>query len=245
MPEFSPDPHAEPAGENKVWYLKRSKLFERAGDDVVRNCEHLFTQVRYAKRTVVFEQGDAARLVYFVKRGKIRIARRTPDGKEITIAILGPGDLFGEEVVFSETVRTTVATCLNESTLCMARSEDLYGLMTRHPVLCFNVAKYLHEQRDDALSAAEDVAYLKVPERILKLLERLAVEYGSPVRNMTRIDVRLTHADIASLIGSTRETVSVQLGELVRDGRIALEGRSFLLPQKASAGAKVPALDHA
>ncbi len=245
MPELSPVHEAEPTAENKVWYLKRSKLFERADDDVVRNAEHLFTQIRYPKRTMVFDQGDSARLVYFIKLGKIRIGRRTPDGKEITIAILGPGDLFGEEVVFSETVRKTVATCSNDATLCMARSEDLYGLLTRFPVLSFNVAKYLHEQRDDALSVAEDVAYLKVPERILKLLKRLAVENGSRVGNMTRIDLRLTHADIASLIGSARETVSIHLGELVRDGRIAIEGRTILLPPNTLADASVPALDHA
>jgi CRP-like cAMP-binding protein len=57
--------------------------------------------------------------------------------------------------------------------------------------------------------------------------------------------VRLSHADIASPIGSTRETVSTQLGELVRDGRIALEGRNILLPQSVFAGARLPALDHA
>ncbi len=245
MTQLSPSEVVEPAAENKVWFLKRSKLFERAGEDTVRNCEHLFSQIRYPKRTIVFEQGDTARLVYFVKLGRVRIARRTADGKEITVAILGPGDLFGEEVVFSKTVRTTVATCLSDSTLCMARSEDLYGLLTRYPVLCLNVAKYLHEQRDDALSVAEDVAYLKVPERILKLLERLAAEYGSPVRNMTRIDLQLTHADIASLIGSTRETVSTQLGELVRDGRIALEGRQILIPQATRVEANEPAFDHA
>lgn len=245
MTQLTPAPHLEPALENKVWYLKRSKLFERAGDDTVSNCEHLFTQVRYPKRTIVFEQGDTARLVYFVKLGKIRIARRTADGKEITVAILGPGDIFGEEVVFSKTVRTTIATCLNDSTLCMARSEDIYGLLSRYPVLCLNVAKYLHEQRDDALSVAEDVAYLKVPERILKLLERLALEYGSPLRNMTRIDLPLTHADIASLIGSTRETVSTQLAELVRDGRIALEGRTILLPQAPGTVVRKTALDQA
>jgi CRP/FNR family transcriptional regulator len=233
MPELFKVHDAEP-GENKVWYLKRSRLFDRAGEETVRNCEHLFTQMHYPKRTVVFEQGDSARLVYLVKRGKVRIARRTTDGKEITVAILGPGDLFGEEVVFSETVRTTFATSLSDATLCLARAADLYGLFTRYPVLCFNVAKYLHEQRDDALSVAEDVAFLKVPERILKLLERLACEYGTPVRNMTRIDVQLTHADIASLIGSTRETVSMQLGELVRDGRIVLEGRQILLPRSAA-----------
>lgn len=76
--------------ENKVWYLKRSRLFERATDDAIAGYEHLFMQITYPKRTIIFEQGDVGRLVYMVKIGRVRIARATEDGKEITVAILGP-----------------------------------------------------------------------------------------------------------------------------------------------------------
>lgn len=219
------------AAENKVWFLKRSRLFERATSETVANCEHLFTQTIYPNRTLIFEQGDIGRLVYLVKTGKVRIARVTEDGKEITIAILGPGDLFGEELLFCEAVRSTFATCLEDSLLCMARAGDLYGLLTRHPVLAINVAKYLQEQRDDAMSIVEDLAYLKVPERLLKLFERLALEFGVVSTEGTLIDVQLTHANIASLVGSTRETVSLEMMHLARDGRIEMRGRRILMPR--------------
>jgi len=228
--------------ENKVWYLKRSRLFERATDDTIAGYEHLFTQITYPKRTVIFEQGDVGRLVYVVKIGRVRIARATADGKEITVAILGPGDLFGEEVVFADVVRSTFATSFDDSLLCTVRADDLFGLLSRHPLLALNVAKYLTEQRDDALSIAEEFAYLKVPERLTKLIERLVAEHGVQVPEGSLIDVRLTHADIASLIGSTRETVSSLLAQFVRNGRIAMRGRQLLLlhpsprPQLHSAG---------
>jgi CRP/FNR family transcriptional regulator len=216
--------------ENKVWYLKRSRLFERASDEAIAGYEHIFTQVTYRKRAVVFEQGDVGRTVYFVKIGRVRIARATADGKEIIVALLGPGDLFGEEIIFSDdVVRSTFATCMEDTLLCTARAADLYGLMTRHPVLAVNVAKYLSEQRDDALSIAEDFAYLKIPDRLMKLLERLASDYGVPSRDGTLIDVSLTQADIASLIGSTRETVSSQLSQLAREGRIVVRGRQIVV----------------
>ena len=219
--------------ENKVWYLKRSRLFERATDEAVANCEHLFTQIVYPKRTLLFEQGDIGRLVYLVKTGKVRIARATEDGKEITIAILGPGDLFGEEVLFTEAVRSTFATCLEESLLCMARAADLYGLLARQPLLAINVAKYLHEQRDDAMSIAEDLAYRKVPDRIVRLFEKLALEFGIESSDGTLVDVHLTHADIASLVGSTRETVSLEMTHLSREGRIEVRGRQVVMPNVA------------
>ncbi len=218
------------AVENKVWYLKRSRLFERATSETVAHCEHLFTQMIYRNRSLVFGQGDIGRLVYLVKTGKVRIARATEDGKEITIAILGPGALFGEELLFCEGVRSTFATCLEDSLLCMARAADLYGLLTHHPLLAINVAKYLQEQRDDAMSIAEDFAYLKVPERLLKLFEKLALEFGVASTDGTLIDIQLTHANIASLVGSTRETVSLEMTHMARDGRIEMLGRRILMP---------------
>ena len=217
------------ASENKVWYLKRSRLFERASDETIAHCEHLFVQQAYKKGVTLFQQGDEARLVYLIKRGTVRIARRTADGKDVTIAILGPGCLFGEEVVFSAIERTTVAMCMTEALLCTSRAEHVYGLMTRFPALAMNVAKYLHEQRDDALAVAEDVAHLTVPERLMRLFDRLAVEHGKETLDGTLLDVRLTHADLASLIGSTRETVSTKLAELARDGQIRFANRSIVI----------------
>jgi len=80
----------------------------------------------------------------------------------------------------------------------------------------------------------EDLAFAKVPDRILNLFERLAAEHGVGVPDGTRLDVRLTHADIASLIGSTRETVSLEMSNLARDGRIAYDGKSIILRSPAT-----------
>jgi CRP/FNR family transcriptional regulator len=220
---------AKPTTENKVWYLKHSRLFDRASDETIANCEQLFIQQACESGQILFQQGDEARLVYLIKRGTVRIARRTADGKDVTVAILGAGCLFGEEVVFSAIERTTVAICMTDTLLCTARAEHVYGLMTRFPVLAMNVAKYLHEQRDEALAVAEDVAYLTIPKRLMRLFERLSKEHGKEVAGGILLDIRLTHADLASLIGSTRETVSVKLSELAHDGLIRFDDRAIVL----------------
>jgi CRP/FNR family cyclic AMP-dependent transcriptional regulator len=191
--------------------------------------EHLFTQKWYPKGTLVFEQGDPARMVFFVKEGEVRISRLTRDGKEVLIALLHPGDIFGEEVMFSDAVRTTIATCKERSMLCMAKGEDLYGLMTREPVLAFNIAKYVAEQRDDAVSVVEDLSSLNVPDRLLSLFARLAADYGIESPSETLLNIRLTQADIAALIGSTRETVSLEMSRLVKSGAIRMQSHSIVL----------------
>ena len=217
--------------ENKLWYLKRSRLFERASEDTVSNCEHFFVQKMVPAKTTIFDQGDDARIVYLVKSGKVKIAHLTEDGKEVLISVLGPGDLFGEEVIFNEKnlERTTIARCLEPTLLCMARAEDIFAMVSRHPVLALNIAKYLREQRDDALAIVEEVAYLKVQDRLIRLLERLAQEHGVREEQGTRLDLHLTHAEIASLIGSTRETVTLHLSNLVKDGFLRMAGKSMVL----------------
>lgn len=184
----------------------------------------------YDRGAVLLDQGDVGRSVHLVKRGTVRISRHTADGREVTIAILTAGSLFGEEVVFAPNVeRSTVASCMTPTLLCSARAEHVYGLLGKFPSLALNVAKYLSERRDEALAIAEDLAFLTVPERIISLLGRLQTEYGKRVADGTLIDIALTHADVASLVGSTRETVSTQLSQLEKDGRLRHEGRTFVL----------------
>ncbi len=223
---------AEPDSEqNKVWYLKRNRFFIDTDAAGVEQFEHLFTIVEYPRRALIFDHGDPTRVVYFIKRGAVRIARLTEDGKEVTVAVLGPGDLFGEESLFGDAPRSTVAVAIDDVLLCTSKAEDLFTVLRSDPHLAMNVAKVLNERLGDAIATMEDLAYANVPDRIMHLLGRLADEHGVPAPGGITLDVRLTHADIASLIGSTRETVSLELANLARAGRIAYDGKLITLPR--------------
>jgi CRP/FNR family transcriptional regulator, cyclic AMP receptor protein len=217
---------------NKVWYLRQNRLFQEATEAGIVEHQHLFTMCEMPRGTLVFDVGDAERVIYLVKRGAVRIVRETPDGKDVTVALLGPGDLFGEESLFDRRARTTHAVVVEDALLCTSRADDLFGLLSRDPALALNVAKVLSERLDDAQSTMEDLAYARVGDRIEHLMRKLAVEHGVPVKGGLRIDVRLTHADVASLVGSTRETVSVEIGKLVEAGRLKIAGRSFVIPKE-------------
>jgi CRP/FNR family transcriptional regulator, cyclic AMP receptor protein len=217
---------------NKVWYLRQNRLFREATEEGIIAHEHLFTMCEMARGTLVFDVGDSDRIIYFVKRGTVRIVRQTPDGKDVTVALLGPGDLFGEESLFDRKARTTHAVVLEDALLCKSRADDLFALLSRDPALALNVAKVLSERLDDAQSTMEDLAYARVADRIEHLYRKLAAEHGVPVKGGLRIDVRLTHADVASLVGSTRETVSLEIAKLVELGRLRLDGRAVVVPKE-------------
>jgi CRP/FNR family cyclic AMP-dependent transcriptional regulator len=214
----------ESIGENKVWYLKKNRLFANAPVDAVVDGATIFTMELLPKRTQFFDQGDATKIVYLIKTGRVRIARTTADGKDVTVAILGPGDMFGEDALFGGVEKTTIATCMEETLICRAHADDLFGLLTGNAALALNVAQMLSDRLGDASATIEDLAYAKISDRLVHLFDRLAGELGTPSADGTFLDVRLTHQDIASIIGSTRETVSLEMNQLVRAGHIKQAG---------------------
>ncbi len=222
--------------ENKVWYLKNNRLFEDSGEESVQQWEHIFTMREYPKHAAIFEAGDYPRSVYLVKRGHVRIGRLTADGKEITVAILGPGDLFGEEALFGSQGRATVATAMDETLVCISSADDLFAVLSESPSIALNVAKMLNDRLVDMSAQVEDVAYSKVSDRLIHLFERLVPEHGVEVADGVRFDVVLTHADLAALIGSTRETVTAELSALAKSGRVRVEGRTITLLRAPAGG---------
>lgn len=214
----------ESIGENKIWYLKKNRLFANTPDETVVEGAEIFTMQLLPKRATFFDQGDANKIIFLIKTGRVRISRNTADGKEVTVAILGPGDMFGEDALFGGGERTTVATCMEETLICKAHADDLIGLLTGNSGLALNVAQMLSDRLSDASATIEDLAYAKISDRLVNLFDRLAGELGRATGDGTFLDVRLTHQDIASIIGSTRETVSLEMSNLVRAGQIKQEG---------------------
>jgi CRP/FNR family transcriptional regulator len=223
----------DPVETNKVWYLKQNRLFENAGEEATEHAD-LFTMQTFPRKAMIFDQSDPARTIYLIKTGKVRIARMTPEGKEVTVAVLGKGDLFGEEALFADRPRTTFAIVLEESLLCMSRADDLFELLNREPKMAMNVANLMSERVLELSATVEDLSYSRLSDRLVHLLERLAHEHGKPCDGGIEITVRLTHADIASLVGSTRETVSLELARLIRAGRLKQRGQALVVPAVAS-----------
>ncbi|MBD5636053.1 MAG: Crp/Fnr family transcriptional regulator [Candidatus Eremiobacteraeota bacterium] len=226
-----PEQSDGPAG-NKVWFLRKNRLFARASDGLVEGAEHMFKVTLYPKKALVFDQGDPSRQVFLITRGRVRIVRLTADAKEVTVAILGPGDVFGEESLFDAATRTTMAVCMSETLLCTAKADDLFSLLADNPKLALNVAEMLSNRLGDASETIEDLAFARIADRLMHLFQRLAVDYGRPTPEGTLLDIRLTQLDLASLVGSTRETVSLEISTLAKAGRLSYDGRYITLPER-------------
>jgi CRP/FNR family transcriptional regulator, cyclic AMP receptor protein len=211
--------------------LAKSMLFVGVDQSkVARYTERFITNI-YPARSLVFAQGDSARYLYVISDGRVKLTRLTEDGREIAVGFFGTNELVGEDVLLgNETFRSTSARCMEDSVVCAIRADEFREITDSCPQIVMNVARHFAEQRDAALASIEDLAGLQVSKRLVRALQRLAVKYGTDLERGRLIDVRLTHAEMATLIGSTRETVSLEVNNLVRSGQLAMRGRYFFLP---------------
>lgn len=220
----------EPPVPNKVWYLERSRVFQGLPREEIEKYAHLFHEHDYKPKEVVFSEGDLGDAIYLLKSGHVRLHRVTEDGKEITLAILGPGDVFGELALFKETHRQTFAEAIDDVHICAASVEDFSRLMGHKPQLTMMVASEIVRRRQEAETRIAGLAYGSVRMRLMHALRHLAREHGEPLdREEIRIPLHLSHQELAYLIGTSRETCTVEIGKLQLAGLLRVDGEKYLV----------------
>src|SRR5664279_3366356 len=209
--------------------MRANKLFAGLNDKAVTECTAQFTPLRAQKNRAIFRQGDAGRQVCLVLDGFIRIGRLTEDGRDLTVRILRSGHFFGEEVLFADTTRSSSATALDNSEIAVCRADSLAVLLMRHPLLSLNIARSSRADHERTLIHMQAMAFDSVVDRLFSLLCELAEECGARVPGGTQIEAALTQAQLASLIGTTRETISCELSKLARSGLVSRSGGKIVL----------------
>lgn len=214
----------EPSVPNKVWYLERNRVFQGVPREEIEKYAHLFHEHDYAAKEIVFSEGDLGDAIYLLKRGHVRLYRSTEDGKELTLTILGPGDVFGEFALFKESLRQTFAEALDAAHICAASVEDFTKLMGHHPKLTMMVAGEMARRRHEAETRIAGLAYGSVRIRLLHALRHLAREHGESLETgEVRIPVRLSHQELAQLIGTSRETCTIEIGKMQIAGIVRVD----------------------
>ncbi len=182
------------------------------------------------KRARVFAQGDSVTNVYLIHDGAVSLTRSNVLGKDITVAFLGAGDFFGEEALFGRTERATTAVCLGAGTIFAVSPAVFVTAIRSDSSLPMRLASNLSLRFDQVTQAVEDLAFAPVEARLEMLFDRLANRYGVTGIDGVAVRLRLTHAEIGSYIGSTRETVSVHLSSLIRRQCLRREGPYYVIP---------------
>ncbi len=229
---YDPETKIEPmTSKTKIWYLQNIDLFRGITQEEMAALDRMTSMTSAKKKTPIFLPGDPARQVYLLKSGRVKISRTAEDGREFTLALLKPGDIFGEPEVLDGTARDTMAEALDDAQLCIIRGEDFIAMLSKSPDLSLRLAKLIGSRLRSIEVRIEDLVFRDVPARLAHLLLELAREFGAREKDGIRIGVRITHQEMANLIGSTRETVSATLGEFRKMGFIRADARHLILTQ--------------
>lgn len=178
---------------------------------------------------VVFEEGDTGDRLFIVLDGKMKISRAAADGRENLLAVLGPGEMFGELSLFDPGPRTATASAVTDCTLASLDHDDLRPLLLDQPGVAVQLLRALAQRLRRTNEAMADLVFSDVPGRVAKALLDLAERFGDAENDGVRVRHDLTQEELAQLVGASRETVNKALSEFANRNWLRLEGRSVLL----------------
>jgi CRP/FNR family transcriptional regulator len=223
-----PPPLRRTVEDEKLWYLERIDIFaDMTREEMHRLAER--TQMRaYPRGKVIAQPGDPPETIYLIKEGRVKLCRYSATGREQILALLEPGDIFGERSLVG-TPAAIHCEAFEDTLICVLHREDFEDLMRMKPDLALRVLKVMAERLRQAEETVENLAFRDVPGRLAAMLVRLAETYGEPHDGGRRLALRLTHHDLASMIGATRETVTTVLNRFRDEGLLTTEGRHIII----------------
>ena len=199
-------------------------------DAEVKHLDDITFMKHYDKKDLIYLPGDVSDQVYMLKEGRVKISKLSEDGREITLVILEPGEIFGESALIDDKeTRSTVAEALENAYLCVISRKDFEEFINKKPELALSVTKLMGFRRRQIENMLEDLVFRGVHERLAILLLRLAERHGKEVDGKNLINISLTHYDYANLIGSTRETTTACLNDFKREGLIEFQKRKVVI----------------
>ncbi len=182
------------------------------------------------RRRFVYREGDAPDALYLVARGRVKLCRVEPDTmREAVTDILPTGALFGESALYETGARQFSAVAFENVRLLRIPVGEFKVAMGESRELYDHTFRLLGQRLSRSERRVADFALDAIPARLEKLLEDLSEQYGRPSDGGVLIDINLPHREIASFVGSTRESVTVRLNDLRRAGRIEFVDRKILL----------------
>lgn len=215
--------------QEKYWFLKNSKFFNHLGDADLSWLESRSRLRCFARNSPIYLPADHADGVLFVVSGRVKICSMTPEGKQSILAFIEPGEMFGELSILEEGSREEYAEATEKSTVVLIPVEYMRELIERHAHLALGVTKLFGLRRKRVERRLKYLLFHSNRDRLIHLLLELAEDYGKQTGAQIDLTIKLSHQDLASIIGSTRETVTVTLGQLQAEGLIKVGRRRISL----------------
>jgi CRP-like cAMP-binding protein len=218
---------ADRAGVDKI--LARAGIFQGVDPGAVSALTNQLHTVDFRRGHTVFAEGEPGDRLYIIVSGKVKIGRRSPDGRDSLFTILGPSDMFGDLSIFDPGPRTSSATTITEVRVVPMDRAAVRAWIADRPEIAERMLRVLARRLRRTNHNLADLIFTDVPGRVAKQLRQLAQRFGTQEGDVMRVTHDLTQEEIAQLVGASLETVNETLADFVRRGWIRLAGKSLLI----------------
>lgn len=229
------EPTPASAAPVKYELLEESRIFAGLDARQLQRVDELTAMTRCERGKVFFSPEDSPGTIYFLKEGRVRLYRRTPEGKQLTVAVLDRGTVFGESSLIGQSHAGVYAEADEECLLCVMPAGHLEVLIGEVPQVGLNLLQFVGQRLQRTTELAEEVAYWSVRRRLVRTILDLDERYGHPTLGGGRIvNKTFTQSDLAEMCGSTRETVAELMSALKKQGVLGTRRRRIVIEDLAA-----------
>ena len=211
--------------EEKIRLLSMVDVLEPLSEEELEEFGRRVPDIHVREGQTLYTPKDQSEALFMLKKGRVRIYKVAPDGWEFTLAVVDAGTMFGEMALTAQRLREAYAEATEPSDICVLRSADLERLVRENPDVGLRMIRLLSERLRLCETRLEDISLKDVPARLASLVLQLAESEGIVTKEGPKIPTRYTHRQLATMIGSSRETVTRAFTKLQRIGAVELRRR--------------------
>jgi CRP-like cAMP-binding protein len=214
-------------------FFRRFALFAELDDRELASIATVAKTRRYAKDDVIFHADESGDVFCLIKEGQVKVTMISPEGKEIILSLLGPGEFFGEMALLDDEPRSATVVATEALELVTIWRSDFLQILGENFTIAKKVLAELSKRLRSASNRIESLATMDVYGRLARFFLDLAREQGKTLDNGYVAVTRPTHQAIANMIGTSRETVSRLIHDLMRQNLLLSEGKTIYLRKSA------------
>jgi CRP-like cAMP-binding protein len=204
------------------------ELFKGVSDPDVRRIARLCPERRYERGATIFSEGDPADAMFIVREGLVKLVSVSKKGAETILHLLKPDQIFGE-LFFSEERRAFNAVASTDALVTIIPRKSFEEILVSFPAVTRNFIRLLSRRLVKVEREFAGFGHTWSYQRLGRVLLQLGKEHGIQTPGGTMILLRLTHEDLAKMIGTTRETVTAQISKFKRLGLLKRDGPHFIV----------------
>jgi CRP/FNR family cyclic AMP-dependent transcriptional regulator len=211
--------------EEKLRLLSMVDILEPLSKEEIKELSRRVPDTYFQRGQILYAPKERSEALFMLKKGRVRIYRVGPDGREFTLTVVGAGTVFGEMLLTAQRLENAYAEAMEPVVVCKMKRQDLERLVMDKPQVGLKIMSVLGERLSLAEDRMEDIALKEVPARLASFILQLVESEGVMTAEGPKIPTRYTHRQLATMIGSKRETVTKAFTQLQRTGALELKRR--------------------